>query len=465
MSNGRSGGSSISWLWIILSFVFQLWPIGIFLLFFKIFGDNKRRGAARTYGQPNTYRPAGSNPNQQRWDWSRQAQDVTPRPVQQNEAQAQPQPRGRAYSHPPRQQAQAPQPPTPLQPQQQYNSVTPTSQTPPHGQTAYHGGTYQGYRYDYQYQQGGDGMTAKQRALMNKIGPKRGKGLSIGGWITAGVGAFSAAIVFVAMLASGSWFFDILMVCALVATPMCIPGAVMAAVGGRQRDRAERCTTLFNMMRSRKTADIYELASAVPCSRSQATKDLRWMIQEGFFPGAYIDASKGMIIFAGAEPEPEKMPEADQPATEPGVFPEVLLIRKLNDEIADEVVSMHMDRLEELTHKIFTYVEANPAKEDRIRQFRNHYLPKTIKILESYARFERQGVAGANIRSAMKDVEQIMETLSKGFEKQLDMLFVDEALDVTTDINVLENMMGLQGLSADDPFQLELYGGDKLGSL
>ena len=460
MSNGRgNGGGGISWLWIILSFVFQLWPIGIFLLFFKIFGDNKRKNASRPYGQPNTYRPVGSDPQQQRWDWSRQAQDVTPRPVQQNTAQP---PRGRSYQQPPRTQQQPP-PPQPGQ----YNSVTPTGATPPHGQTAYHTGTNPGYRYDYQYQQGGDGaMTAKQRALMRKIGPKRGKGLSIAGWITAGAGALSAAITFIGMLASGEGLFSVLMAVGIITTSVCVPGAVMAAIGGRQRDRAERCTTLFYMMRSRKTADIYELASAVPCSRNQAMKDLRWMIQEGFFPGAYIDASKGMIIQQGAEPEPEKKETAAaEPTAQPGVFPEVLLIRKLNDEIADEVVSMHMDRLEELTHKIFTYVEANPAKEDRIRQFRQHYLPKTIKILESYARFERQGVAGSNIRSAMKDVEQIMETLSRGFEKQLDMLFVDEALDVTTDINVLENMMGLSGLGGDDPFQLELYGGDKLGNL
>ena len=69
-----------------------------------------------------------------------------------------------------------------------------------------------------------------------------------------------------------------------------------------------------------------------------------------------------------------------------------------------------------------------------------------------------RSVAGANIRSAMKDVEEIMDTLVSGFEKQLDMLFVDEAMDVTTDINVLESMMSLQGLRSDDPFRLENLG-------
>ena len=51
------------------------------------------------------------------------------------------------------------------------------------------------------------------------------------------------------------------------------------------------------------------------------------------------------------------------------------------------------------------------------------------------------GVEGGNISSAMKDVEDIMDKLVLGFEKQLDALFDSEALDVTTDVSVLENMM------------------------
>lgn len=62
------------------------------------------------------------------------------------------------------------------------------------------------------------------------------------------------------------------------------------------------------------------------------------------------------------------------------------------------------------------------------------------------------GVEGGNISSAMKDVEDIMDKLVLGFEKQLDALFDSEAMDVTTDISVLENMMNMEGLSDLDPF-------------
>ena len=109
-----------------------------------------------------------------------------------------------------------------------------------------------------------------------------------------------------------------------------------------------------------------------------------------------------------------------------------------------------MNRLEELTHKILAYVEEHPEKESRIRRFRAHYLPKTIKICESYARFEQQGVQGENIRTAMQEVEDVMDSLVRGFENQLDMLFDDEALDVSTDISVLESMMAPAELKIED---------------
>lgn len=165
------------------------------------------------------------------------------------------------------------------------------------------------------------------------------------------------------------------------------------------------------------------------------------------------------LTYGDQQPQKEA-PSAPKAAEQPvqtgpngeKLYPEELRIRQLNDRITDDYVSARMDRLEELTHKILAYAEAHPEKENSLRQFRNHYLPKTFSILESYARMERMGVEGGNIGSAMKDVEDIMDKLVLGFEKQLDALFDSEALDVTTDVSVLENMMTMEGLSDLDPF-------------
>ena len=47
-----------------------------------------------------------------------------------------------------------------------------------------------------------------------------------------------------------------------------------------------------------------------------------------------------------------------------------------------------------------------------------------------------------------------MHTVVTAFEKQLDALYGDEALDISTDITVLENMMAREGLT-DGPLKAQ----------
>ena len=125
-------------------------------------------------------------------------------------------------------------------------------------------------------------------------------------------------------------------------------------------------------------------------------------------------------------------------------------MRALNDSIQDETISRQIDRLEEVSSRIFQYVKDNPAKLPQIRKFMSYYLPTTIKLLTAYDQMSRQGVSGENITGTMKKVEGMMSTIVRAFEKQLDSLFGDEAMDNSTDITVLENMMVREGLAADD---------------
>ena len=42
-----------------------------------------------------------------------------------------------------------------------------------------------------------------------------------------------------------------------------------------------------------------------------------------------------------------------------------------------------------------------------------------------------------------------MDKVVEGFEKQLDKLFADSAMDITTDVEVLERMLEKDGLSGE----------------
>ena len=75
----------------------------------------------------------------------------------------------------------------------------------------------------------------------------------------------------------------------------------------------------------------------------------------------------------------------------------------------------------------------------------SYYLPTTLKILRAYAQMG-QGIEGENIKAAKSRIEGMMDKVVDGFEKQLDRLFQDDAMDIATDVEVLERMLDKDGL-------------------
>ena len=157
---------------------------------------------------------------------------------------------------------------------------------------------------------------------------------------------------------------------------------------------------------------------------------------------------KDVVEEVEEKPQPTGNPELDKMVSDGELA--IREMRRLNDSIKDETISRQIDRLEEVSSRIFQYVKDNPAKLPQIRKFMSYYLPTTIKLLTAYDQMSRQGVSGENITGTMEKVEGMMSSIVQAFEKQLDSLFGDEAMDISTDITVLENMMVREGLAADD---------------
>ena len=120
-------------------------------------------------------------------------------------------------------------------------------------------------------------------------------------------------------------------------------------------------------------------------------------------------------------------------------------MRRLNENIPDEKISAQIDHLEEVTRKIIDHVAANPQKLPQIRRFMDYYLPTTLKILNAYDRMDSTGISGENISATKAKVEGMMDTITQAFDKQLDALFGEEALDISTDITVMENLLAREG--------------------
>ena len=121
-------------------------------------------------------------------------------------------------------------------------------------------------------------------------------------------------------------------------------------------------------------------------------------------------------------------------------------MRRLDRNIEDEKISADIVRLQQTSEKIFDYVKEHPDKLSDIRKFMNYYLPTTLKLLNAYDRMGAAGVEGANIDGTMGRIDAMMDKVVEAFDKQLDALFADEALDISTDITVLEQMLAQEGL-------------------
>ena len=121
------------------------------------------------------------------------------------------------------------------------------------------------------------------------------------------------------------------------------------------------------------------------------------------------------------KPEPPKDPEVQKLLQERERA--LSEMRRLNDSIKDEKISAQIDHLEEVTGKIIDQVVAQPKKRSQIRRFLDYYLPTTLKLLNAYDRMAAAGVDGENISVTKEKIEDMMDTIVKAFDKQLDGLF------------------------------------------
>lgn len=116
-------------------------------------------------------------------------------------------------------------------------------------------------------------------------------------------------------------------------------------------------------------------------------------------------------------------------------------------QIENPAIRQKADKLGSTCQRIFDYVRQNPKSARSLRKFLNYYLPTLQKLLTTYELMEEQGVEGENITASKARISEMLDTMDQAFEKQLDALFGDTALDIDTDITVMEGMLAKEGLT------------------
>ena len=121
-------------------------------------------------------------------------------------------------------------------------------------------------------------------------------------------------------------------------------------------------------------------------------------------------------------------------------------MKRLDESIEDAAVSADIVRLQQVSEKIFARVKEEPAKLPQIRRFMEYYLPTTLKMLTGYRKMDERNVQGQNADATRKQIQDAMDVVLRAFDKQLDTMYQDDMLDISTDIDVLETMLRQDGL-------------------
>ena len=122
--------------------------------------------------------------------------------------------------------------------------------------------------------------------------------------------------------------------------------------------------------------------------------------------------------------------------------------------VQDVEVRKKINELMRITDKITQDAIHDPDDIPQIKKFMNYYLPTTIKLLNAYDRMSAQGIEGENLDKSMKSINEMLDQAIEAYKKRLDSLFENQALDIETDIEVMNQMLAREGLTGGKDFEL-----------
>lgn len=178
---------------------------------------------------------------------------------------------------------------------------------------------------------------------------------------------------------------------------------------------------------------------------------------------AVILVAVGLVAGRIFKPKLVEIPEADQepiPNSEEPYSQEVQAIieegrlaqkemGRLYASIKSPDIRAKINEIMQVSDKIVQDAKHDPADVPQIQRFLSYYLPTTIKLLNAYDRMSDQGIEGENITSTMFRIESMLDSAIAAYKKQLDSLFANQALDIETDIQVMNAMLAREGLAED----------------
>ncbi len=252
-----------------------------------------------------------------------------------------------------------------------------------------------------------------------------------------------------------------------------LPFIFMIVKGARLTGRNSRFRRYVREIGNRGYCKIEDLARAVGKKTGYVKRDLQDMLENGYFLEGHMDSAQTTLIvdhetyvqYEQAERsrqlrEQQEATLARKQADCPDKVRKILAegqayinhIHECNDAIPGEVMSAKLERLEDLTRRIFAQVEKQPECADDLRKLMTYYLPTTTKLIDAYRDLDGQPEYGENIANTKKEIEDTLDTINEAFEKLFDGMFENTAWDISSDISTMKVMLEQEGLTDKKDF-------------
>ena len=249
-------------------------------------------------------------------------------------------------------------------------------------------------------------------------------------------------------------------------------GGTLTCSGVGTLKKIGRFKTYCKALGQKTVCALETLARSVGKTEKYVLKDVQKMIQSGLFREGHLDKEQTRLITSNEtfrnfehnrlllEQRQKAEAEAKQRRDASPLSPQVrevldkgeaflTEIRRCNDAIPGIEISRKISRMEDIVEKIFDRAEKDPGIVPDLKKLMQYYLPMTVKLLNAYADMDAQPVQGETILASKQEIEQTLDTLNLAFENLLDDLFADTALDVSSDISVLNTLLAQEGLTND----------------
>ena len=119
-------------------------------------------------------------------------------------------------------------------------------------------------------------------------------------------------------------------------------------------------------------------------------------------------------------------------------------ISKLRNQLTKPEIKAKCTLIVNQIAKILKYLEKHPNKIGQNKKFFTYYLEAILKIINSYNDISTQNVHTKEIEEVMDKTEKSLTLIEKSLEEQFSKMLQNDALDLDTEIDLLNNSLNMK---------------------